>query len=488
MHSALALLIAASTAITEAPPASPLLPPEHWAVQAAARLHDLGLAPEWLPAQRAAPILVVERALTQAAAAAGREGSAAAPLARAWLERFRAEFPGSASAAADAFVPRLMGASVGAGYEGGGTHPAAAPASSAPAALRLGAPGSAAVLDTSAAASWGPHLAIGLQGRATAWDAELRGGELVLAVGPVALSAGREPVGYGPGAFGAVVASGRAAVDRLELMTTTPVRLPGLLGGLGELALDTALARFSEARHPYHPLLWEFQLQWRPHPRLTLSAIRGVMFGGALWEGIDAHDVPLAILGIKNYRENNVYSGAIRYRLPTEALLPLTARLEWGSDDNPGAAVTWPGLVVGLSAPMVPGILAELGIEYAYFGRGPSGYHDPFAWYSHGQYAGGWATGETPLGDPLGGNGRALRLTGAADPFDGRARIAGALWVQDRFRDNLYAPAAAGRSVGGQLEAEWRFGRAAVGARASYERGEAGWYRRELGAEGRVFF
>jgi Capsule assembly protein Wzi len=287
-------------------------------------------------------------------------------------------------------------------------------------------------------------------------------------------------VGYGPGLVGAVVARGEASLDRVELMTTAPVRLPWLLRWLGDFALDLTVARLGPPRHPYRPLLWDMQLQWRPHPRLTLAAIRGVMFGGSLWEGIPAGDAPLAILGIKNFRENNVYSGSIRWRLPTEAFLPLTARLEWGTDDNPGAAFSWPGLVVGLSTPLLPGTPSAAGVEWAYFGKGPFGWHEPFAWYSHGQYVGGWAAGEVPLADPLGGNGRALRLVASADLLDARLRLEGVAFAQDRFADDLQAPQAGGRSAGGDLGAELFLGRLELSARGRYERGEGGWHRGQL--------
>jgi Capsule assembly protein Wzi len=466
-------------------PASPLLPPDHWSVAAVERLHEVGLLPEWMPAQRAAPIAAVARALDAAAERAEREAKAYAPLARAWRERFAAEWPRAAGI--EAAPATLLGASASLGYEGASLA-TVAPASTRPAALLLGAAESRAAGSARAAATAGEHLAAGADVHVTATDATLRSGEVVGALGPVQLSVGRAPVGYGPNQMGAVVASGAAALDRVEFMTTEPIRLPWLLDALGEFALDTAVARFSEARHPYTPLLWEFDLQWRPHPRLTLGALRGVMFGGALWDGISARQVPLALLGIQNYRENNVYSGTVQYRLPSEALLPLTAKLEWGTDDEPAAAWKWPALVVGLAAPMLPGLPASVGVEYAYFGKGIGPPHTPFAWYAHSQYVGGWATGETPLGDALGGNGRALRLTASADPWGPRVRLAASAWVADRFADNLYAPQAAGRSVGGTCDAELRLGRTALGVRGSYERGRDGWSRAALSATTTAFF
>jgi hypothetical protein len=312
--------------------------------------------------------------------------------------------------------------------------------------------------------------------------------ELTGALGPVALSVGRAPVGYGPNQVGAVIASGAAALDRVELMTTRPVRLPWFFRHLGDFALDLSVARFDEPRHPYDPLLWEFQLSWRPHQRVTLAAARGLMFGGTPWSGKPASEIPASLLGIKNSRENNLYSASVRLRLPTEALLPLTAKLEWGSDDEPGAAVTWPGLVAGLSAPLLPGLPVALGVEYAYFGRGLFGYHDPFGWYGHWRFKGGWATGQTPLGDRMGGNGRALRAIASADPFDARVRLAGVAWVQDRFADNLYASTAGRRSVGLEVRAELRLGRFSVGAGGAYERGGNRWSRREITAGATCFF
>ena len=477
------LLVAPGAVSGAATPASPLLPPDHWAVKAAERLEEVGLLERYLPAQRSVPLLEVARALAEGEARARRVRPELSPLIAAWRERLREEWSGAEGEPRGA---RLLGAQLGLGVEGGAAHPT--PAGPPPrSALFLEAPRVAPFVEGAGGAAYGGHLAAGLRGRATPWRARLASAELVGALGPVTLSVGRGQVGYGPNEYGGVVATGAASMDRVELFTA-PLRLPGPLRVLGDFAFDTALARFSEPRHPYHPLLWQFQLQWRPHSRLTLAIIRGVMFGGALWDGIPTGQIPLALLGLKNYRENNLYSVSVRYRLPTEALLPLTARLEWGSDDNPGAWATWPGLVVGLTAPMLPRLQASLGVEYAYFGDGPVGWHPPFPWYGHGQYTGGWATGQTPLGDPLGGNGWALRLVGSADPFGGRTRLSAVAWVQKREQDNLYAPSAGGTSAGIRGEAELRFRRGAVGVRGSYERGQGGWSRSEVAGTGTVYF
>ncbi len=204
-------------------------------MRAAERLHEVGLAPDWLPSQRAVPLLVVGKALEDAATLAGREAPRVEPLASAWVERFRAEFPGSATIPERR--PSLLGGVVGAGYAGGSVHELAPAGPPLPADLRLRVPQSDPFLTLGAAASFGSHFAAGFQAHATPSQADLDSAELVGSLGKLALSVGRTPVGYGPGAVGAVVASGRATLDRLELMTTAPVRFPEPLGFMGDFAL-----------------------------------------------------------------------------------------------------------------------------------------------------------------------------------------------------------------------------------------------------------
>jgi hypothetical protein len=465
------LALAAAAAL-----ASPLLPPDHWAVVAAERAHDLGLAPGWMPAQRAVPMAVVAETLE---AAAGREGPGEG-LVRDWWRRFQDEFPRRVGATER--VPSLSYANVGVGFRTGSVQELPPRDPEPPWALHLVAPSSEPLLDASAAAAYGPHLAAAASLLVTPSAVDLPSLELVGAAGPIALSVGRAPVRYGPNEVGGVVMGGGAALRRIEAMTTEPLRVPHL-EWLGAFALDLALARFEEARHPYTPLLWSFQLSWRPHPRLTLAAIRGFMFGGALWEGLGTSDRVLALFGIKNVPRsgNNIYAGSIRWRLPTEAALPLTARLEWGSDDNPGAAANVPGILAGLSTPLLPGVPAALGFEWAFFDNSGVGHHNgPVFWYTHGDYVGGWATGQSPLGDPLGGNGHAYRLTAAADLLDARLHVDAVGAVNERRAENLYAPQAGGRSVGASGGVEWRQGRSAVGVRGAYEHGDDGWRRTEL--------
>lgn len=183
--------------------------------------------------------------------------------------------------------------------------------------------------------------------------------------------------------IGAVVLSGAAPLDRMELMNTMPLQLPGALSGLGLSFVDAFVGHVGDPR-PFSAFLGGLSLQWRLQQRFTIGLQRGYMFGGPLYSRLSFRQKAQDFF----YRYDtqtgpdrggkNVYSLSMRWRLPTESILPLTLCVDWGSNDNPGGAVTWPGLVAGVKAPMLPGLPVSLGVEYAYFGEGPFGYHDPF--------------------------------------------------------------------------------------------------------------
>ncbi len=84
----LTLLLAPSALAFDA--ASPLLPPDHWAVKAADRLEELGLVDRFMPAQRAVPLLAVRRALAEGEERARAVRPDLVSLVKAWRERFEA--------------------------------------------------------------------------------------------------------------------------------------------------------------------------------------------------------------------------------------------------------------------------------------------------------------------------------------------------------------------------------------------------------------
>jgi len=482
------LLLTGRMALADGTTASPLLPPDHWAVKAADRLEELGLLDHYMPAQRAVPLVDVAAAFVEGERHAQESHPELVRIIRTWRERLGREWSGAFTQPRS--EARLLGARLGAGYQGGVADEVnLGPSATGPSALHLEAPPSDPFAEGAGAVAYGSHLAASAEVHSTPWDVNLTGVELVGALGSVELSVGRGPIGYGPNEVGGVTMSGIAIMDRAEFRTNTPFRLPGFLGVLGDFTVDLALAHFNEPRHPYHPFLLDAQVQWRPESRLTFAVIHGFMFGGALWNGISFGHAALALTAMSNYSGNNVDSASVRYRLPTEAFLPLTAKVELGTDDNPGAAITWPGLVAGVTAPMLPVLSAAFGFEFAFFGHFitiGSG-HIPFAWYAHSQYTGGWATGETPLGDPLGGEGRAFRLIASADPVP-EIHLSAIAWAQDRFAHNNYAPMAAGQSVGLSGDADLRLGCWGLDLKGLYERGAEGWKRSAVEVGASVFF
>jgi hypothetical protein len=466
LRAAVVACVVSAQALAE-PGASPVLRPDHWAVRAVERLEALGLVEDWLPAQKSVPILDVADALVRVEAAAREARPDLLALVSGWRERFAQEWPGSAGAAA------ILGARAGVGAEGGSATEGTPRI--APDALHLAAPRTEPFATVAGAGRLGAHLAAGVDGRLAPSGAALQTVEAVAFLGGWSLSVGRTYAGVGFSEGGGAMLSGAAPLDRVELRSASPFELPWPLRRSGLWSLDVLTARLDPARHPYGGLLGIASVQWRPHPRLTLGAQRGVMFGGAFWSDLSPRDRAESLLGLSNQRDNNMLSWNARWRMPSEAWLPLTATADVGSDDVL-AGVKIPGVVAGVSAPMLGSLPATLGVEVAFFGRAccqPPSHAAP--WYVHGTYVGGWSTGETPLGDPLGGNGRALRVRAGADPWDGRVALSSMIFVADRFSGNLYAPQAAGRSVGARLDCAVRFGRGALELRGAHEQGDAGW-------------
>jgi hypothetical protein len=470
---------------------SPLLPPDHWAVRAAARLEGLGLLASHLPAQQAAPLLAVWAALDEGARRAEEERPEVAALARGWREKLLAEWRGVEAGG----LFRFLGGQASGGYAWDAVSPA--PASPPPATWSLWPPErNDPFLAAAAAGALSEYAALGVAPVLAPWQVRWAG-ELVAGYGPVSLSAGRAAGQFGfaaPG--GGVVLGGLPLVDRVELQTYRPLDTP-----IGLFTVDLWLGRLGPPRHADGTLLWAFSLQYRPVPRLTLGVQHGAMMGGDTWKAATGSGFTIGdFLGVVTFSgngpENNVYSVSARWRLPTESFLPMTFHLEWGGDDNGGAWVQAPGIDAGVVVPSLPfAPEVQVGLEASFFGtlcpaetggalcRSP-GY--PLNWYTHGTYLGGWAAGDLPLGHRMDGNGRALLLRVSADLLEARLLLRGDAFVRNRFRVNLLAPYV-GTSGGFDLEATWRLGIGEVGLSGRLEVGE-GWRAGGMGVRGTAFF
>jgi hypothetical protein len=468
---------------------SPLLPPEHWAVRAAARLDGVGLVTGWLPANQAAPMYMVWAALDEGARRAEKERPAMAAVARGWKEKFQQEWRGIDEKG----LLRFLGgqASIGYQYDTVSPEPAAVP----PATWSLTPPkDSTPYLEVQAAGALSDYLSLLVAPVGTAWQVRWAG-ELVTGIGPVSLSAGRAPGQSGfaaPG--GGVVLGGEPFRDRVAFQIYRPLDIY-----IGLVTLDVSLARLGSPTHASDTLLWEWSFQYQPVPRLTFGIQSGIMMGGSTWETITGSPFTFNdFLHVVTYRgngsENNVFSLSGRWRLPTEDWVPITIYGDWGADDNGGAWYQAPGIDMGLFIPSLP-FAPELsvGLEWSFFGTvcqpgSPDGGlcrppDMPLNWYTH---AYSWTTGDLPLGHRMGGNGRELFLYASADLLDARLLVRGDAFLRDRFSGNLYAPYT-GQSGGFDLQATYRFGIGEIGVSGGLEAG-SGWTAGGAGARATVYF
>lgn len=473
--------------------ASPLLPPEHWAVDAARRADALGLAGTFLPAQDAVSRGVVLAALEHAAAHAPARSPRLGRLARGWLSRFREEFPEYGESGRGA-LPLDAGGRVAAGYsdERGRLSPVIGYQASRGEPRPV--PDAATPrLDAAVAVRGGRHAAGWVQGRWRSGGVDVARWEAVAQAGPLALSAGKQPVSYGWGEGGGVVLS-TTLLPRVEVRTARPLRLPGPLRLAGPVSGHTFASRLGGGRHPDQPWLWGARLAFQPHPRVAFAVNRASIFGGD--DPVTAGKVLRMLVGVIRGTafENQVLSFEARVRLPTEAVLPATVYLEWGADDGAGALDELPARVAGIFVPALPG-MPELaaGAEFAHFpvvccGHGP--------WYLNSSHPGNWARGSRPLGHPLGGEGWEAAAYARADLLDARLRLQLRGFARHRSDasvathggGNLFAPARTGRANGFAARAAWRLApRAELRAAASGEAGD-GWSERSLDAALSIFF
>lgn len=486
----LPLLVAARLAAPAAAQgqASPLLPPEHWAVEAVWRIEALGLVPGYLAAERSIPRAAAGEVLRAAAEEARTEDAPWADLAADWVARFEEEFPETA-AFADGAGPRLLGSAAGVGYRHrrGAVSPGLgefAPEVTGPAPL--------ADLDegwiaAEVAARVAAPLTLSATPRLGTEGAELRRWEADLAWRNWALVAGRGEVGYGVARGGGVLLSGEGAIDRLALVTARPFHFPGFLRRLGPVAFHTFVGLLPGDRHPGDPVLAGVRLSGRIHPRITLAGQRAALIGGsATGKPVTAEGLWKALIGQYGGIEDQIASVEARVHLPTEAFLPASLHCEWGAEDTAGGFTDVPGVLCGALLPSLPGLPAvAAGVERAYFGARCC---DNPPWYRHKNFPGSWALEEETLGHPLGGEGSEWLgyLRGSA--LDARLRAEGRAFRRERSGENLFVPGREGDSFGLAGEAAWRFRPDSEVALAAFREAGEGWSEARLALVTRMRF
>lgn len=456
--------------------ASPLLSEDHWAVRAASRAEAMGLAPDYFPAQRGVPRHVVARGLEEAAARAG--GGPMAELAAGWWVRFVDEFR-EYREVPDPGVLRL-GGFVAAGVEGvdGRLSPRFG-------VVREGYPldpqplpdRTLAYAELQVGGMIGEKLAFLAQPTATTRAASVPRWEVAAGRGKLQVSAGKEPVTYGWGRGGGFILADNRPLPRVEIQTTAPIELPW--GLPGTLSAHLFVSRLEEPRHADDTWFWGMRVGVRPHPRLTLGVSRAAMFGGDV-APVTVHRMVQSFFGMVRQRfDNQIVSADLRWRVPSEAWVPLLFYAESAAEDGAGAFNQQPAMLVGVSVPAVPAApTLAVGAEVASI----AGCCDHGSWYIHSEFIGEWARKGRPIGHPLGGGGREGRLYADADLLRGALSVSAEPYLRKRNADqprtpgNLFSPARAGSSRGGRGMLTWRLRRRAeLRLRAEREQG-ADWH------------
>jgi hypothetical protein len=451
---------AAQDARADTPPPGPngtaagdttgLLPPDHWTRHALTRLaaaSSIGtdLAALAWPARRS----TVRRILLDAAARPAASNQAAeshTAMARAWLDRFDAEFA-ERRIGPIAFTPPAVAARAGEGALLAGR--------AVPSPIGYDYTGPTpdnsetdVFVEIGATASIGRRFDLAADARQYTDGAN----ELVRATagarfGAAELWGGRREASYGPSPDGLTL-SGRVPFDGGGLDTPAGFVLPGFLRVLGTVRVNQVVARFDRTGDVAEPWFVATRLSFAPSSRVAVGVNRAALFGGEGNEPVTLGRLLLVLFGITDSRgkdsdfENQVASLDVAWNPGGSVLL----WAEYGFDDAGTAFVLVPGLSLG-ALWAGPSWAEALSIGGSVTGIASSCCGHP-RWYFHGALADGWTDRGVLLGHPLGGNGLEAAFEWALDPATSRVLARGRFFVRDRGRENLYSPDRHGRTGG----------------------------------------
>ena len=466
---ALAVLVLATlpqTALKQsAGQASPFLPLDHWSYASLAHLQGAGLLEEGFdPGATTLSRLEAFERLEYAAAAADERAPGWVALAGAYRDRFEEEFPSTAARASGASSSFVSEGALVAGLEarkngllakhlmddGSGFQTLAVRDVAQPVgALEFGAllpPKSVSI------AAYGALLLPA--DRVTA--SEVYG---MLRVGRVGLWTGRRRLGFGSADGGSVILNSQLPIDGVGLFLADAVRLPGFLHHLGAFRAETVVSRLDHAGEVRSPWLFGFRTSLTPHPRFRVGLNRAALFGGGhslvppvtfgrvvkVMTAVDTEEE-----GQKNF-EDQIGSLDVWFAPPLGSF-PLVVYGEWGVQDL-SAQREMPALVGGMEVVGIPGApWLSVGLEHTVFKQPKRGSR---SWYDHRVF-GTWTDDGNLLGHGLGGEGRELRVFGAADLLEARLGLEVRGFSRDRGEGNLFAPEREGSSSGFAGAARWR--------------------------------
>lgn len=498
----LALAVVASpTAVpAQSPPASSPLHAGHWAYDALDRLSAGGVLDTlWLPGTRPRSQTAVAAALLAANRRAGSDSivSPLAAFAESALARFAAEYPRVVAVADrtdDVYRPdSIRGFAL---RDGAVATDVRAAGGGFDSGRALGIrPRLAAAATRHLAVFYEPELRVGSGDAASPTLTTARGG-LTGKIGPVWLHAGRERLGFGPGAGGGIVLDDGASWDGVMAGLDQSVRLPLVSRYLGPVHALGLLSRIGPDSIGGRAWFGAMRFVAAPTSWIQIGVSRSLLVATEVRGGerIGLRDWLYALGGKHTPFEDQLLAVDVRGEFGIGGT-PLAAYLEWGMEDTAGGWVEDPGLLLGLFAPVLPGLpAASLRYEYAAFGDdahicgfcGRQSRH----WYRHGPDPRPlYATADgVPLAHPLGGYGHEHRLGMRVWARGGRLRGRATLLAREREPANILYDRWPGGSIGGVLGAAYRIVPAIeVAGSLRLETGD-GWTRRAGSVGAHAFF
>lgn len=409
-------------------PASPFVSPDHWSYHVLQRFDYAGLLPPGSD--------IARRSMPQEEIAA-LLAHAAHPAAAKYFERFRAEFSAS----------KIFDASLQAGYVS--ASDVFAPGIGFDSANWSGA---RAVNDISRAFAGG-RLALSV----TDWlavaianqNANLAELQVTAGYGIAGAWAGKRELGFSVGNSGGLAVM-RADIEGGGVFLTRPLQLPWLGSTRFEMhisRIDNVL-NINDTQRDIEPWFWTARGSIEPLRNLRIGISRGMMFGGEGNLPVTFERVAKNIIGIytddgeSSFANQNI-SVDFRYRLP---FAPVTAYLDWGSDDAAGGWWDVPGILAGIQAVHLdPMYDISVGLEHTQLSGACCGNS---VWYRNAWFRGSWADGDAGLGHPLGGHGREWRVFGHGGFANNRITAHAAVYARRRRDQNIFVPAWQGKSTG----------------------------------------
>jgi len=294
----------------------------------------------------------------------------------------------------------------------------------------------------------GPWLAVDGVPRVPFGDAEggnpgWQEGYAAFDLGAVLVTAGRQPLVWGPGHDGGFILTDNAApLPAVRLGLAAPHAFTGGWAWLGTWDFSYLLARLEDDRAIPNAKLTGLRLLWMPTPRLELGASRTILFGGEGRPGLSWSDY-LTILGGRNVTGGADTSDSIAgvdlaytRRLPGGRAVRLYGEYAGEDEAHQDHLPTKPAVRAGV-------YLAGLGPGGRYTARGEFAATDVVYdhakwghdfWYSHGTYLSGYTYRGRILGDAMGADARTARLWLArAGVRTGAEVMLG--WYRTRFSD-----------------------------------------------------